>query len=47
MTNSQGGKIYIGINDKGKSVGINNVKKLLKSLSRKIRDALGIVVNIN
>lgn len=38
MTNSQGGKIYIGI---------NNVKKLLKSLSSKIRDALGIVVNIN
>lgn len=47
MTNSQGGKIYIGITDEGKIVGINNAKKLLESLPSKIRDALGIVVNIN
>lgn len=47
MTNSQGGKIYIGINDDGKIVGLSNAKKLLESLPSKIRDALGIVVNIN
>lgn len=47
MTNSHGGKIYIGINDEGTIVGISDAKKLLESLPSKIRDALGIVVNIN
>nr|WP_296876617.1 hypothetical protein [Thomasclavelia sp.] len=28
-------------------IGLDNVKKLLESLPSKIRDALGIVVNIN
>ena len=30
MTNSHGGKIYIGINDEGTIVGISDAKKLLE-----------------
>lgn len=43
----KGGKIYIGIDDNGNVIGINNAKKLLESLPSKVRDALGIVVSIN
>lgn len=45
--NNLGGKLYIGIDDDGKIIGVDNAKKLLESLPSKIRDALGIVVNIN
>ena len=47
MANAQGGKIYIGINDEGKIIGLDHASKLLEILPSKIRDYLGIVVNIN
>jgi len=47
FANAKGGKIYIGINDNGEIVGIDNYKKLLEDLPNKIRDILGIVPEIN
>lgn len=47
FANAQGGKLYIGINDKGEPVGLKNSAKLLEDLPNKIRDALGIIAEIN
>ena len=43
----QGGKIYIGKNDKGEIIGIDNAKKLLEDIPNKVRDILGILVDVN
>lgn len=47
FANTQGGKLYIGIDDNGNIIGIQNTHKLLEDLPNKIRDAMGIIVNIN
>jgi ATP-dependent DNA helicase RecG len=47
FANAQGGTIYIGKNDKGDVVGINNAKKLLEDIPNKVRDILGILVDVN
>ncbi|MBT3206776.1 MAG: transcriptional regulator [Bacteroidetes bacterium] len=47
FANAQGGKIYIGKNDKGDFVGIDNAKKLLEDIPNKVRDILGILVDVN
>lgn len=47
FANAQGGRLYIGIDDRGNVVGVSNAHKLLENLPNKIRDALGIIVNIN
>ena len=47
FANAQGGKIYIGKNDKGETVGIKNAKKLLEDIPNKVRDILGIIVDVN
>lgn len=47
FANAKGGKIYIGINDKGKIIGINNSKKLLEDIPNKIQDTMGIVADVN
>lgn len=45
--NAQGGRLYIGCNDDGKVVGLNNAHKLLEDLPNKIRDSMGIIVGVN
>ena len=47
MANGQGGKIYIGVNDKGIVIGAKDVEKLLVNLPNKIRNAIGIVAEVN
>ena len=47
FANAQGGKIYIGKNDKGEVIGIENAKKLLEDIPNKVRDILGILVDVN
>ena len=47
FANAQGGKFFIGIDDNGEIIGVENSKKLLESLPSKIRDSMGIVVNVN
>ena len=47
MANAQGGKLYIGINDDGKITGISNAKRLMEDIPNKVRDTLGIIVDVN
>lgn len=43
FANADGGKLFIGIDDKGKIVGIDNAKKLLDEIPNKVRNHLGVV----
>lgn len=45
--NAQGGKIYIGCDDEGNVIGLQNARKLLEDVPNKIRDAMGIIVGVN
>jgi ATP-dependent DNA helicase RecG len=47
FANCQGGVLVIGRNDRGEPVGVVNGSKLLEDLPNKIRDLLGIMVNVN
>lgn len=47
FANAQGGKIFIGINNNGKIVGINTPKKLMEDIPNKVRDILGIIIDVN
>lgn len=44
--NTDGGILYIGVNDDGYVVGVKDSKALLESLPNKINDKLGIIVSI-
>ena len=46
FANSQGGRLTIGKNDEGKAVGLPDAQKLLEDLPNKIRDMLGIMVDV-
>jgi predicted HTH transcriptional regulator len=46
FTNAKGGKIYIGVDDDGAVVGIENYKKLLEDIPNKTLDILGIIVDV-
>ena len=47
FVNAAGGKIYIGMNDSGQVVGVADAKKLLEDIPNKVRDVLGIIVDVN
>lgn len=47
FANANGGKIIIGKDNKGEVVGLKNSKKLLEDIPNKIRDILGIVVDVD
>ncbi|MBX2948022.1 MAG: putative DNA binding domain-containing protein [Crocinitomicaceae bacterium] len=47
FANANGGKIYIGMDDSGKVVGIPDAKKLLEDIPNKVKDVLGIVVDVD
>ncbi len=47
FANSQGGTIFIGKDDEGNIVDVPDYKKLLEDLPNKIRDMLGIMVEVN
>ena len=47
FANAQGGKLYIGIDDKGEVKGVDDAHKLLEDIPNKIREALGIIVDVN
>lgn len=47
FANAQGGTLVIGKSDKGEVVGVKDVKRLLEELPNKIRDTLGIMVEVN
>lgn len=46
FANANGGVIYVGKDDNGKVVGINDYKKLMDDLPNKIRNSLGITAEV-
>ena len=47
FANAEGGVLVIGMNDHGKVVGLVDARKLLVDLPNKVRDVLGILVDVN
>ena len=47
FANADGGKIYIGVNDKGSVVGLKDSKKLLEDIPNKIQLSMGIIADVN
>ena len=47
FANAQGGILVIGKDDKGTVTGLSNAKKMLEDIPNKIRDILGIMVDVN
>ncbi len=47
FANAQGGTLMIGKNDRGEVVGLTDAKKLLEDIPNKVRDILGIMVEVN
>ncbi|MGQ3014743.1 MAG: ATP-binding protein [Flavobacteriales bacterium] len=47
FSNANGGRIFIGKDDNGKVVGVADAKKLLEDIPNKVRDVLGIMVDVN
>lgn len=47
FANAQGGIIFIGKDDSGKVVGVDDYKKLMDDLPNKIRNTMGISVEVN
>ena len=47
FANASGGKLYIGIDDKGEVTGIDNHGNLLEELPNKFRDILGVYAEVN
>lgn len=47
FANANGGRLEIGKDDNGNLIGVDDSKKLMEDLPNKIRDILGIVVEVN
>ena len=47
FANADGGILTIGRNDTGKAVGVVNAKNLMEVIPNKVRDVLGIMVDVN
>ncbi|MEO6718885.1 MAG: ATP-binding protein [Ferruginibacter sp.] len=47
FANANGGSIFIGKDDAGNIVGVTDAKKLLGEIPNKVRDTLGILVDVN
>jgi len=47
FANAHGGKIYIGKNDEGKVVGVEDYKRLMDEIPNKIKNNLGITAEVN
>lgn len=47
FANAQGGTLYVGVDDDGTVVGLEDAKRLVEDIPNKIRDILGIVADVN
>jgi ATP-dependent DNA helicase RecG len=47
FANANGGSIFIGKDDNGNVVGFTDAKRLLEDIPNKVRDVLGILVDVN
>lgn len=46
FANTEGGKLIVGVDDKGKPIGIADSKKLLEDIPNKVKDILGIIPKV-
>ncbi len=47
FANAQGGKIFIGMDDKGTVIGVNDYKKLMDEIPNKSVNHLGLIIDVN
>jgi ATP-dependent DNA helicase RecG len=47
FANAEGGVLVIGRNDRGEAVGVKDASRLLQDIPNKVRDILGIMVDVN
>lgn len=47
FANANGGSLFIGKNDAGEIIPLENAKRLLEDVPNKVRDTLGILVDVN
>lgn len=47
FANAQGGKLYVGVRDNNEVCGVADVKKLMEDIPNKVRDLMGILVEVN
>ena len=47
FANAHGGRIYIGVNDDKKVVGLSDAKRLMEDIPNKIVNYLGVVEDVN
>lgn len=47
FANAHGGRLLVGVNDKGQVIGVENPKKLIEDIPNKVRDVMGILVEVN
>jgi ATP-dependent DNA helicase RecG len=47
FANANGGKLFIGINDKGQIVGIPDAKRLMEDIPNKVVQHLGLAIETN
>lgn len=47
FANAQGGTLYIGLRDNSEVCGVQDAKKLMEDISNKVRDMMGILVEVN
>jgi ATP-dependent DNA helicase RecG len=47
FANANGGRLFIGKNDAGEIIPLENAKRLLEDVPNKVRDTLGILVDVN
>src|SRR4051812_45283981 len=47
FANAEGGKLVIGRDDRGVAVGVKDARRLMEEIPNKVRDILGIMVEVN
>lgn len=47
FANAQGGKLYIGVNDKKEITGVADAHRLFEDIPNKVREVLGIMADVN
>jgi ATP-dependent DNA helicase RecG len=47
FANANGGKIFIGKDDAGNVVGVSDSKRIMEEIPNKVKDTLGILVDVN
>ena len=47
FANAEGGVLVIGRNDRGQAVGVKDARRLLVDIPNKVRDVLGVMVDVN